>query len=841
MVAFLLPAAAIPPVIQTVDGISGSYRPYLFQKSSNKSQQIISHALAPPSPLLLLFRRRRRRRGLAPPSRVVYSHSSSNVDGFPTTRIPNQVTDSTIEGFRERLRAWRQFLPGGSWWLLQGKEYVEEGKGRWRKNVTVVQALKRMWFLVSGGRRVIFLAFASLFIASLSEIAIPHFLTASIFSAQSGKSMMFYRNAKILLSLCLVSGICSGLRSCCFGIANMILVKRMREVLYSTLLFQEMTLFDEETVGDLTSRLGSDCQQVSRVIGNDLNLICRNVVQGTGALIALFIISWPLALSMVLICASLATVLFFYGRYRTWLERLWDVSLRQSVGYGFWSLTYNYFYHSTKVVAVLIGGISILRGHTTAEQLTKFILYAEWLIYSAWWIGDNWSSLMQSIGARRQLQKLIGRIEFVDVSFHYPSRLMFPAVEHIHLSIQPNKVLAIPWAVLRLVVVEVGKAQLPIFFFAFMNQQMILVDGMPIEELDIKWLRGRIGFVGQEPPLFRMDVTSNIRYGCTRETTQEEVEWAAKQAFAHEFILSLPNGYSTLVDNALLSGGQKQRIAIARAILRDPTILILDEATSALDAESEHYIKELLLSDRNVSGEKRTVIVIAHRLSTIQAADTIVVMDDGRIVEVGNHKELLHKNGLYASLARRQSDAFIYESVHIAGREFIVQINLTNGYVKLCILFNYSENQRNQDEKYLYLFIFLFFTANKCYNYDLIKFSLKPLSYSFDIKIIYNIMENFYVFIEHFILFFTYGFLWAEVYMINIPSDNWIIKTTYFQNYSVLFFPSILNKMDYSLFSLSLIILNRLKGSNKIVTRLQCIEVGSNIIDLLVEDVIKIL
>ncbi|KAL0907349.1 hypothetical protein M5K25_021753 [Dendrobium thyrsiflorum] len=714
MVAFLLPAAAIPPVIQAADGISGSHRPYLFQKSSTKSQQIISHALSPPSPLLLLFRRRRRRRGLAPPSRVVYSHSSSNVDGFPTSRIPNQVTDSTIEGFRERLRAWRQFLPGGSWWLLQGNEYAE-GKGRWRKNVTVVQALKRMWSLVSGGRRVIFLAFASLFIASLSEIAIPHFLTASIFSAQSGKSMMFYKNAKILLSLCLVSGICSGLRSCCFGIANMILVKRMREVLYSTLIFQEMTLFDEETVGDLTSRLGSDCQQVSRVIGNDLNLICRNVVQGTGALIALFIISWPLALSMVLICASLATVLFFYGRfqkwvakliqdfaaranevsqetfslirtvriygtekqeierYRTWLERLWDVSLRQSVGYGFWSLTYNYFYHSTKVVAVLIGGISILRGHTTAEQLTKFILYAEWLIYSAWWIGDNWSSLMQSIGASekvfqlmdllprkkfrsggRQLQKLIGRIEFVDVSFHYPSRLMFPAVEHIHLSIQPNKVLAI-----------VGRsgsgkstiANLLLRLYEPTNGE-ILVDGIPIEDLDIKWLRGRIGFVGQEPPLFRMDVTSNIRYGCTRETTKEEVEWAAKQAFAHEFILSLPNGYSTLVDNALLSGGQKQRIAIARAILRDPTILILDEATSALDAESEHYIKELLLSDRNVSGEKRTVICIAHRLSTIQAADTIVVMDNGRVVEVGNHKELLHKNGLYASLARRQSDAF---------------------------------------------------------------------------------------------------------------------------------------------------------------------------------------
>jgi len=145
----------------------------------------------------------------------------------------------------------------------------------------------------------------------------------------------------------------------------------------------------------------------------------------------------------------------------------------------------------------------------------------------------------------------------------------------------------------------------------------ILVDGIPLKELDVMWWRERVGFVGQvldllkakinsvnildlfflhknleqEPRLFRMDISSNIRYGCTRDVKQEDVEWAAKQAYAHDFITSLPNGYQTLVDDDLLSGGQKQRIAIARAILRDPTVLILDEATSALDAESEHNVK----------------------------------------------------------------------------------------------------------------------------------------------------------------------------------------------------------------------------------------------------------
>ncbi|KAG0502235.1 hypothetical protein HPP92_002307 [Vanilla planifolia] len=527
-------------------------------------------------------------------------------------------------------------------------------------------------------------------IASLAEVAVPHFLTASIFSAQSGQSAIFSKNIKIVVSLCLISGIFSGVRSCCFGIANMILVRRMRETLYSTLIFQDIAFFDAETIGDLTSRLGSDCQQVSRVIGNDFNLIFRNLLQGTGTLIFLFMISWPLALSMLLICAGLAVVMLFYGRfqkmlaklmqdftaganevsqetlslirtvriygtegkeierYMIWLERLWDLSLRQSVGYGFWSLSYNFFYHITQIVAVLVGGISIICGHMTPEQLTKFVLYAEWLIYSAWWVGDNWSSLMQSMGASEkphvmlsqganlhgkpsleqllphgagvlmgswrkrqwgeycpprgiQMQELVGHIEFVDVSFCYPSRLMVPAVEHVNLSIQPNKILAIVGRS------GSGKSTITNLLLGLYEPSNgeILVDGIPLGDLDIRWFRERIGFVGQEPPIFRMDVSSNIRYGCTRETTQEEVERAAEQALAHEFIHSLPNSYSTLVDSALLSGGQKQRIAIARAILRDPTILILDEATSALDAETEHYVKELLLSAGNASMEKK--------------------------------------------------------------------------------------------------------------------------------------------------------------------------------------------------------------------------------------------
>ncbi|KAG8078833.1 hypothetical protein GUJ93_ZPchr0007g3244 [Zizania palustris] len=547
--------------------------------------------------------------------------------------------------FIERLR---NVLPGGSWWRLEDGEEAEGGGGRAEASgSTAASALSRMWTLVASDRWVVFIGFASLVGAALAEIAIPHLLAASIFSAQNGGAV-FYRNAKLLVVLCLFSGVFSGARSCCFGVANMILVKRTREVLFDSILSQDIAFFDEETVGDLTSRLGSDCQQVSRVIGNDLNLISRNLLQGVGALIYLLILSWPLGMCTMLICATLSTIMLVHGRYQKraakfaqeftasannvaqevitlvrtvrvygtekqefkryakWLDKLYDVSFRQTMAYGGWSLSLNYLYHSAQVIAVLIGGISIMSGKLTAEQLTKFILYAEWLILSTWWIGDNWSSLMQSVGASEKvfrlmdllpsrqlsstglkLQKLEGRIQYADVAFSYPSRPTVPILGRLNLTLYPNEIVAMVG------LSGSGKSTIVNLLLRLYEPTngKILVDDVPLSELDIRWFRERIGFVGQEPRLFRMDVSSNIRYGCPREVSHKEVELAAKQAYAHDFIMSLPDGYNTTVDDALLSGGQKQRIAIARALLRDPAILVLDEATSALDAESEHYVK----------------------------------------------------------------------------------------------------------------------------------------------------------------------------------------------------------------------------------------------------------
>ncbi|KAK2374289.1 ABC transporter B family member 26, chloroplastic [Trifolium repens] len=643
--------------------------------------------------------------------RILFSHpiKSASINEVSVHNNPEASNE-----FLNKIRKWVSFIPsifpGGTWWNFSDDDNVQ----LYGQPVTVWYALGKMWNLVAKDRWVIFAAFSALIIAAVSEISIPHYLTASIFSAQGGDIAVFHGNVRLLILLCVTSGICSGIRGCFFGIANMILVKRMRETLYSSLLLQDISFFDDETVGDLTSRLGADCQQVSRVIGNDLNLILRNVLQGGGSLIYLLILSWPLGLCTLVICSILAAVMLRYGwyqkkaarliqevtasannvaqetyslirtvrvygteeeehgRYKWWLEKLADISLRQSAAYGFWNFSFNTLYHSTQVIAVLFGGMSILAGQITAEKLTKFILYSEWLIYSTWWVGDNISNLMQSVGASEKvfnlmdlspssqfitrgikLQSLMGHLEFVNVSFHYPSRPTVSVVKHVNFVVNPGEVVAIVG------LSGSGKSTLVNLLLRLYEPTsgQILVDGVPHKDLDVMWWRERIGYVGQEPKLFRMDIRSNIKYGCTRDVKQEDIEWAATQAYAHDFISALPNGYETIVDDDLLSGGQKQRIAIARAILRDPKILILDEATSALDAESEHNVKGVLRSVRSDSSSRRSVIVIAHRLSTIQAADRIIVMDRGHIVEDGSHRELLLKDGLYARLTRKQADS----------------------------------------------------------------------------------------------------------------------------------------------------------------------------------------
>lgn len=243
-----------------------------------------------------------------------------------------------------------------------------------------------------------------------------------------------------------------------------------------------------------------------------------------------------------------------------------------------------------------------------------------------------------------------GQIEFKNVTFQYPTRPGQTILRNFNLTLAPGHVTAVCGYS------GAGKSTLAVLLERFydVNSGSILIDGIDIKQIDPSWLRGRlIGYINQEPVLFAATIKDNIRYG-KPDATDAQVYEAAKLANAHEFISTFPAGYDTMVGErgVAVSGDQKQRIAIARAILKDPVILVLDEATSALDSHSEKIVHEAL--NRACAG--KTVLVIAHRLSTIRDADVIAVLSNGNLVELGNHKELFKKKGAYYHLVQNQEE-----------------------------------------------------------------------------------------------------------------------------------------------------------------------------------------
>jgi ATP-binding cassette subfamily B protein len=307
----------------------------------------------------------------------------------------------------------------------------------------------------------------------------------------------------------------------------------------------------------------------------------------------------------------------------------------------------------------------VLDGVLTVGSLTSFLIYSLTVAFSLGALTDLWADFMRASGAAERVFELLdrqpaippsggarlasiqGHVQFEQVHFAYPSRPDVPVLQGIQLDITPGEVVAIVGPS------GAGKSTIAGMLARMYDplQGRVRVDGTDLRELDPEWLRQQIGTVAQEPMLFATSIADNIRYGRTG-ATDAEVEAAARAANAHEFISRFPEGYKTLVGErgVQLSGGQKQRIAIARAMLKDPRILILDEATSALDAESEHLVQEAL--ERLMKG--RTTLIIAHRLSTVVGANRVMVLDGGKVVQSGSHTALMGQEGLYRRLVERQ-------------------------------------------------------------------------------------------------------------------------------------------------------------------------------------------
>jgi len=487
-------------------------------------------------------------------------------------------------------------------------------------------------------------------------------------------------------------------------------LKDIRYKAFEKLVYMPMDFFNKNKVGELTSRIANDINQIQETLRTTIAEFFRQIITVFGSIILLLFISWKLSLIMVGTVPVMALIAVFFGRFIRKLskqaqdhsaesnsiveEALMGISnvkaftnelfllkkyennldeiKRLSVKAGVWRglfISFIIFCMTGAIVFIIWQGLLLTQGSNpelSSADFFSFMLYTIMMVASISSVPDLYASIQKSIGATDNLMQIIqqdnekeilkgtiqneikGEIEFQNVSFSYPQRADISVLSNVGFKIEKNQTVALVGAS------GAGKSTISSLLLNYykVNEGHLLFDGVDIKSIETKHLRKHIAIVPQEVILFAGSILENILFGRPEASEKEAVE-AAKKANAYEFINSFPEGFDTQVgDRGIqLSGGQKQRIAIARAILKNPTILILDEATSALDSESEKLVQDAL--DQLMLG--RTSIVIAHRLSTIKKADKILVLEKGNVVEEGTHNSLMDKNGLYANFVELQA------------------------------------------------------------------------------------------------------------------------------------------------------------------------------------------